>query len=79
MTEYEGLLKKIYKIWLHIGHILGTINSKIILTFIYYFIFSPAAMIMRLFKKDILKLKWESEIETYRTQPDHISISQNPY
>ena len=44
-----NLLKPVRKVWLLIGHILGVINSTVILSIIYFIIISPIALIRRLF------------------------------
>ncbi|WP_461453554.1 SxtJ family membrane protein [Mucilaginibacter sp.] len=52
-------------IWDKIGHILGTINTYILLTVFYFLILSPLGMLMRLFGKDILKVKWVKNKNSY--------------
>jgi len=52
-------------IWDKIGHVLGTINTYVLLTIFYFLILSPLGMIMRLFGKDILKIKWLKNKNTY--------------
>ena len=56
-------------VWDKIGHVLGIINTYILLTLFYFVILTPLSLIMRLFGKDILKLKrnknntyWESTL-----------------
>ncbi len=47
----------ILKIWFAIGHIMGSIMSKIILTVVYYFILCPIAFLYQLFKNDPMSLR----------------------
>ena len=48
----------VLKIWFKIAEILGWINSRILLTIIFYFILYPTALLQRIFsKKDNLYLK----------------------
>lgn len=54
---YPNLLFFPYKIWMKIGHILGWINSRIILGLIFLLILQPIALIMKIFKYDPLRLK----------------------
>ena len=44
-----------YKVWIGIGHILGWINSRIILGLIFILVLQPIAFTMRLFGYDPLK------------------------
>jgi hypothetical protein len=52
-------------VWEKIGHILGIINTYVLLTIFYLVILTPLSLIMRLFGKDILKLKRSSAQSTY--------------
>lgn len=51
-------------VWDKIGHVLGIINTYILLTLFYFVILTPLSLVMRLFGKDILKLKRNKQ-ETY--------------
>ena len=46
-----------YKIWMKLGHILGWINSRIILGIVFIFVLLPIAFIMRIFGHDPLNTK----------------------
>ena len=46
-----------YKAWIRIGHVLGWINSKIILGLVFIFILLPIALIMKIFGYDPLSKK----------------------
>ncbi len=59
------LLNPLRLVWDKIGHVLGTINTYVLLTIFYFLILSPLGMIMRLFGKDILKIKWLKNKNTY--------------
>lgn len=59
------LLNALRLTWDKIGHVLGTINTYVLLTVFYFLILSPLGMIMRLFGKDILQLKWLKNKNTY--------------
>ena len=49
-----------YKVWMKIGHILGWINSRIILSIVYLFVLVPIAFFMRVRGYDPLQKKKES-------------------
>ncbi|MCX5669105.1 MAG: SxtJ family membrane protein [Candidatus Omnitrophica bacterium] len=51
------LLKPIYVIWMGFAFILGWINTRIILIILFYLVFTPLGLLMRLFKIDLLKRK----------------------
>ena len=59
------LLHYPYKGWMLLGHVLGFINSHIILGLVFIFVLQPIAYIMRLTGYDPLKTKRKVE-KTYR-------------
>ena len=58
-------LKHIYKGAMFMAHVLGWINTRIILSIIFFFIFSPIGIVLRLIKKDLLNRKIDSNCATY--------------
>ena len=52
-----GLLLNPYKAWMKIGHILGWLNSLIILGLVFLIVLQPIALIMKIFGHDPLKTK----------------------
>lgn len=59
-------LRPVYRVWMAVGHALGWVNTRIILAVIFYMLFTPAAIIMRLLGKDPMRRKLEPEAGTYR-------------
>ena len=59
------LLHYPYKGWMALGHVLGWINSHIILGLVFIFVLQPIAYIMRLTGYDPLRTKRKEE-KTYR-------------
>tara|TARA_B100001964_G_C14139421_1_gene556665 strand:+ start:101 stop:502 length:402 start_codon:yes stop_codon:yes gene_type:complete len=53
----EDLLLPLNKLWLKLGLLLGKIISPIILGFIFFILFSPLGIIMKIFGRDVLRLK----------------------
>tara|TARA_Y100001978_G_C23519367_1_gene349494 strand:- start:321 stop:713 length:393 start_codon:yes stop_codon:yes gene_type:complete len=60
-------LKFFYKRWMALGHILGWLNSKIILGLVFLLVVQPIAFIMKLFGYDPLKKKKHS-LYSYREE-----------
>ena len=54
-----------YKLWIKLGEFLGWLNSKVILTFIFFLILFPISLFMRIFGYDPLRLK-NSNKSSYR-------------
>ena len=61
----QKVLKTIYIYWMKGAHFIGGIFSFILLTVIFYGVFSPVGLILRLIKKDLLDRSWEPVAQTY--------------
>ena len=59
------LLSPLNKAWIKFGEILGLIIAPIVMGLIYFVILTPVSLIVRLFGKDLLGLKFIKENETY--------------
>ena len=68
------LLKPIYIVWMKLSHVLGWINTKILLTIVFYVIFLPIGMIMRLLGKDPMHRKFDKSTKTYRIKSKQPSV-----
>lgn len=60
------VLKPLYTIWMAIGFVLGWINTRIILGVVFYTLFTPVALLMKLLQKDPMHRKLTSKIKSYR-------------
>jgi hypothetical protein len=63
---YPMSLKLIYRGWMAIGEVLGWINTRIILSIIFYGVFTPVALVMRLRGQDPMRRGWDPNLESYR-------------
>lgn len=59
-------LKQIHYGWMKIGHVLGTINTRIILGIIYYGLVTPMGLVMRLMGKDSMHRALMQDATSYR-------------
>jgi len=59
------LIKPIYRVALFIAHILGWINTRIILGLIYYLMFTPMSLIMKIIGRDPLHRKVDKQAASY--------------
>ena len=78
---HPGSLFVIYRYWLKFGHVAGWINTRIILAIMFYLVFFPAGILMRLLGKDPMARKLNSTANSYRitsepVEKDHI---ERPY
>ena len=59
-------LEPVYRIWMKAGQVLGWINTRIILSLIFYLLFFPVGLVMRLLGKDPMNRQFDSDATTYR-------------
>lgn len=62
---FKKITSRIAASWLAFSRILASINSKIILTLVFYFVLTPLALLHRLFNRSHLKLKRNRYVTTY--------------
>lgn len=60
-----NLLGPANQIWMKFGLLLHAIVSPIALAILFFFVFFPTGLLMRLFGKDPLRLKFDSSAESY--------------
>jgi hypothetical protein len=65
-------LKPIYIIWMKLGHVLGWINTRIILGIVFFLIFMPVALGFRLFGRDPMERKLDASVASYRHPSEHL-------
>ena len=61
-----GLLKHVYQGWMWVGHVMGWINTRIILGILFYGIVTPMGLVMKLTGRDPMRRKFEPDAQTYR-------------
>ena len=63
-----GVLRPVYSIWMKFGHVIGWINTRIILGVLFYAMVLPMGLIMRLFGKDPMARKVDNSASSYRVK-----------
>ncbi len=74
-------LKPVYRVWMTIGLCLGWINTRIILSIMFYLIILPVGAVMRLAGKDPMARSINREQKSYRVKsivPDKKHV-EKPY
>jgi hypothetical protein len=59
-------LKPFYGVWMTIGETLGWVNSRVILSVVYYVLIVPTGAVRRMMGKDPMRQKFEPTAETYK-------------
>ena len=73
---FPASLGPVYKVWMRFAEALGWINTRIILSVIFFVLFFPFGMIMRMFN-DPMRRKLDASADSYRlpsspTKPDNM-------
>ena len=77
---YPLSLNPFYNLWMLFGSVMGWINTRLILGLVFYLVFVPYGLVMKLFGKDLLSRKLDSQVTTYRvTNNKHDNNMENPF
>jgi len=74
-------LQPFFKLWMLFGGVMGWINTRLILGIVFYLVFVPFGLVMKLLGKDPLSRKLDSEMKTYRVtnKSEEKENMENPY
>ena len=59
------ILKPIYWVWMIFGIILGWFMTRVILSLLFYVVFTSIGLTLRFFGKQFLELRWDKSKESY--------------
>ena len=60
-----SVLKPLNTAWIKLGEILGKIIAPIVMLLVFFIVITPIGLMLRLFGKDILGLKFSEKVKTY--------------
>jgi hypothetical protein len=73
------ILRPIYIGWMKFALVLAWVNTRIILGLAYFGVFSPASLIMKLFRKDTMAMRIDKNARTYWVKREPAPIDQKRY
>ena len=75
------ILELPYRGWMRIGHAMGWINSRIILSFLFFAVVTPIALLFKLLGKDPLQRKLDPTCQSYRdtSEPHDRESLERPF
>lgn len=75
------VLFPVHWLWMKLGAVLGWINTRILLSLIFYLVLLPAGLFMRLFGKDPMARRFDSSASSYRIASKPIASKnlENPF
>ena len=59
------LLSPLNNLWIKFGEILGKIIAPIVMAVIYFLILTPISLLVRLFGKDLIEMKFNNNVKSY--------------
>jgi len=60
------ILAPAHNVWIGIAHVLGWINARIIMSIVYFILFTPIAIFLRIMNKTPIRLGFDKSLSTYR-------------
>ena len=80
-AAYPRILRWPFRGWIFLGAILGWVNSRIILSLLFYLVVTPMGFVMRLLGRDPMNRKREPQTESYRVVSNDAPVThmERPY
>ncbi len=75
----QSLMKPVYIVFMKVAHILGWINTRILLGIIYYIMITPIGVIMKVFGKDLLDKRIKPDKGSYWVKREEIEFDKSRY
>ena len=70
LIALEGILPQalvpVHRAWMFLGHIMGWVNTRILLAIVFYGIITPIGMARRWFSADTINHSFDTSLATYR-------------
>jgi hypothetical protein len=63
---HPGSLGPVYRVWMKFGHAIGWFNTRLILGLVFFAIFFPVAVALKLLRKDPMARKLDAGANSYR-------------
>ena len=59
------LLSPLNNLWIMFGEILGKVIAPIVMAVVYFLILTPISLLVRLFGKDLIEMKFNNSVKSY--------------
>ncbi|MBP1691437.1 MAG: hypothetical protein H6Q32_789 [Bacteroidetes bacterium] len=70
------LLRPIFRVWMKFAFVLAWINTRLILGVFFYLILTPTGLLMRLFGKELLDVRFDRAGTSYWKKRDHAGFDR---
>lgn len=61
-----GSLRTVYRLWMRFGLLLNRITTPLIMGFVFFFVVTPIAFIMRILGRDPMVRRFDDQVKSYR-------------
>ncbi len=62
---FPSLLKPVYWLWMKFAGALAWFNTRLIMALVFYLIFTPIGIILRILRVDLIKQRWDTKKPSY--------------
>lgn len=77
-TRYD-LLRPFYRQWMKAAHFIGSIITGLVLSILFYLVFAPIGILLRLLRKDLLDQKIDHTVNSYWIKKEQVNFDKNHY
>jgi len=68
-------LGPVYNTWMKFGLMMSKIMTPLVMGIVFYLVFAPVGLVMRLFGKDSMARKLDNDVDTYRVESKDNPVS----
>jgi hypothetical protein len=73
------ILKPVYIAWMRLAYVLAWLNTRLILAILFYLVFTPMGLFLRLLRKDLLERKIEKGQQSYWKKKEAVIFNPRGY
>ncbi len=73
------VLKPLFWVWMKIAYGLGWFNTRLLLSLVFFLIFTPVGVILRLLRKDLIDQRFRKQVESYWDQRQEAEFDKGSY
>jgi len=75
----EPALRPVYAGWMKFAHVLGWVNTRLLLGLFFYLVLTPVALVLRLGGKDLLDQRLDRSARSYWVKRTPVELDQERY
>ena len=73
------ILSPLNRAWIKFGTYLGIFISPVVMAIVYFFVLTPISLILRIFRKDILNLRFNHQTSYWVKRKSNIGTMKNQF